>query len=47
MIRAVGRSSFTQLNLGIDNFYVGGVSPMVVLNEILEPGEQVSKCNTQ
>ena len=47
MVRAVGRSTFTQLNLGIDNFYVGGVSPMVVPSKILEPGEQVSKCNTQ
>ena len=47
VIRAVGISSFTQLNIEIDNFYVGGVSPMVVPSKILEPGEQVSKCNTQ
>ena len=45
VIRAVGSNSFTQLNLGMDNFYVGGVTPPVVLIDIFGQGEQVSACN--
>ena len=45
VIRAVGSNSFTQLNLGMDNFYVGGVTPPVVLIDIFGQGEQVSGCN--
>ena len=45
VIRAVGSNSFTQLNLGMDNFYVGGVTPPVALIDIFGQGEQVSACN--
>ena len=45
VIRAVGSSSFTQLNIGYNNFYVGGVPRSVVPSKILDPGEQVSAPN--
>lgn len=35
MIRAVGSSSYTELNIGMNNFYVGGVPPSVALNKTL------------
>lgn len=46
VIRAVGSSSFTQLNVGYNKFYVGGVPSSVVPTKILGPGEQVSTPNT-
>ena len=45
VIRAVGSTSFTLLNLGMDNFYVGGVTSPVVPINIFGQGEQVSNCN--
>ena len=42
VIRATGSSSFTQLNIGMNNIYVGGVSPTIIPSKILRPGEEVS-----
>ena len=48
MIQAVASTDYSQLNIGMNNIYIGGVSSLnsSILTGILGPGEQVSTHNT-
>jgi len=48
VIQAVASTDYGELNIGMNNIYIGGVSSLNsnILTRILGPGEQVSTHNT-